>query len=222
MKGVIVQVGNPKSIALFNNGKIGAVPTPSDCHVGMVIDISYNRKKIILLCVFVFSALLGILLGGRFLYFSPIGYVQIVYGLQRNKTISLELSYNYFERVISAKPLNTFSVTPIMDMHIKKKSINDAYTTILEKMDIPKMGRERNYINVRIAQDNLEKAKKIEQGFKSLSGNSVNLNKRNITYELCTLELYQKLHQNMMPNMFTLPQRHVSGEHLEHRNGRRN
>ena len=43
MKGVIVQVGEPKSIVLFNNGKIGAIPTPADCQVGMVVTVTYNH-----------------------------------------------------------------------------------------------------------------------------------------------------------------------------------
>ena len=42
MKGVIVQVGKPKSIVLYNNGKLGAIPTPADCHVGMVITVKFN------------------------------------------------------------------------------------------------------------------------------------------------------------------------------------
>jgi predicted PurR-regulated permease PerM len=48
MKGVIVQVGEPKSIVLFNNGKISAIPTPADCHVGMVVTVKYNNKLKIL------------------------------------------------------------------------------------------------------------------------------------------------------------------------------
>jgi hypothetical protein len=48
MKGVIVQVGEPKSIVLFNNGKIGAIPTPADCHVGMVVTVKYNNRLKIL------------------------------------------------------------------------------------------------------------------------------------------------------------------------------
>jgi hypothetical protein len=48
MKGVIVQVGEPKSIILYNNGKIGAIPTPADCHVGMVITVKLNNKLKIL------------------------------------------------------------------------------------------------------------------------------------------------------------------------------
>ena len=48
MKGVIVQVGNPKSIVLFNNGKISAIPTPAEAHVGMVVTVRLNgRVKII-------------------------------------------------------------------------------------------------------------------------------------------------------------------------------
>jgi uncharacterized protein (TIGR00156 family) len=44
MKGVIVQVGEPKSIVLFNNGRIGAMSTPADCRVGMVVTVNYNNK----------------------------------------------------------------------------------------------------------------------------------------------------------------------------------
>ena len=52
MKGVIVQVGEPKSIVLFNNGKIGAILTPADCHVGMVVTVRYNNKlKIVILAL---------------------------------------------------------------------------------------------------------------------------------------------------------------------------
>lgn len=52
MKGVIVQVGEPKSIVLFNNGKISAIPTPADCHVGMVVTVNLNsRVKVIAVSV---------------------------------------------------------------------------------------------------------------------------------------------------------------------------
>ena len=48
MKGVIVQVGSPKSIVLFNNGKISAIPTPAEAHVGMVVTVNLNsRVKVI-------------------------------------------------------------------------------------------------------------------------------------------------------------------------------
>jgi hypothetical protein len=49
MKGVIVQVGEPKSIVLFNNGKIGAISTPVNCHIGMVVSVRYNNKLIIVI-----------------------------------------------------------------------------------------------------------------------------------------------------------------------------
>jgi hypothetical protein len=59
MKGVIVQVGEPKSIALFNNGKISAIPTPADCHVGMVVTVKYNNKLKILAITLAAVLLLG-------------------------------------------------------------------------------------------------------------------------------------------------------------------
>jgi hypothetical protein len=65
MKGVIVQAGEPKSIVLFNNGKIGAIPTPADCHVGMVVTVKYNNKLKITVLAFAAVLLLaaGIFIG---------------------------------------------------------------------------------------------------------------------------------------------------------------
>jgi hypothetical protein len=65
MKGVIVQVGEPKSIVLFNNGKIGAIQTPADCHVGMVVTVKYNNKlKItVLTLAAVFLVTIGVFIG---------------------------------------------------------------------------------------------------------------------------------------------------------------
>jgi hypothetical protein len=60
MKGVIVQAGEPKSIVLFNNGKIAAIPTPAGCHVGMVVTIKYNHKLKILAITLAALLLVGI------------------------------------------------------------------------------------------------------------------------------------------------------------------
>ena len=48
MKGVIVQVGEPKSIVLSNNGKITAIPTPAGAHLGMVVTVNLNSRAKIL------------------------------------------------------------------------------------------------------------------------------------------------------------------------------
>lgn len=58
MKGVIVQVGSPKSIVLFNNGKISAIPTPLEAHVGMEVSVKFNnRVKIFAVFIVVFLVL---------------------------------------------------------------------------------------------------------------------------------------------------------------------
>ena len=68
MKGVIVQVGHPKSIVLFNNGKIAAIPTPDNCHVGMVVTVKFNSlfKIIIISLAAVLLIALGIFIGANF------------------------------------------------------------------------------------------------------------------------------------------------------------
>jgi hypothetical protein len=68
MKGVIVQVGHPISIVLLNNGKIKAIPTPANCHVGMVITVKLNNtlKVIIITLAAVVLIALGIFIGARY------------------------------------------------------------------------------------------------------------------------------------------------------------
>ena len=69
MKGVIVQLGHPKSIVLFNNGKIRAIPTPANCHVGMVVTVKFNNlfKIIIITLAAVILIALGIFIGVKYL-----------------------------------------------------------------------------------------------------------------------------------------------------------
>ena len=68
MKGVIVQIGEPKSIVLFNNGKIAAIPTPANCHVGMVVTVKYRSllKILIVAAAAVFLIALGIFIGAAY------------------------------------------------------------------------------------------------------------------------------------------------------------
>ena len=68
MKGVIVQVGHPKSIVLFNNGKIRAIPTPLNCHVGMVVSVKFNNlpKIVIITLAALILIALGIFIGAKY------------------------------------------------------------------------------------------------------------------------------------------------------------
>jgi len=69
MKGVIVQIRKPKSIVLFNNGKVGLIPTPENCHVGMVVTVKYNNLLRILIITFsaILLIALGVFIGSKFL-----------------------------------------------------------------------------------------------------------------------------------------------------------
>jgi hypothetical protein len=106
MKGVIVQVGEPKSIVFFNNGKITAIPTPADCHVGMVVTVKYNNKLKILIITLAAVLLLGI---GVFIGISatkgkidvlppdPVVEDDETYGWQRGQEKMQELKQNFSE-----------------------------------------------------------------------------------------------------------------------------
>ena len=68
MKGVIVQVGHPRSIVLFNNGRIKAIPTPDNCHVGMVVTVKFNNllKILIISLIALILLVLGIYIGANY------------------------------------------------------------------------------------------------------------------------------------------------------------
>ena len=65
MKGVIVKAGEPKSIVLLNNGRIMAIPTPVNCHEGMVVTVKFSGllRIIIFSLAAVFLIALGIFIG---------------------------------------------------------------------------------------------------------------------------------------------------------------
>jgi len=58
-------VGDPKSIVLFNNGKIGAIPTPANGRVGMVVTVKYRSllKILIITCAAVLLIAVGVFIG---------------------------------------------------------------------------------------------------------------------------------------------------------------
>jgi hypothetical protein len=68
MKGVIVKTGESKSIVLLNNGRIAAIPTPVNCHEGMVVTVKYSilLKIIIITLAAALLIALGIFIGARF------------------------------------------------------------------------------------------------------------------------------------------------------------
>ena len=106
MKGVIVQVGEPKSIVLFNNGKITAIPTPADCRLGMVVAVKLNNTFKIL-AVTIGAALLvgtGIFIGlslvkGKPDISPPVPVVEddAAYGWQEGREKMQELKQKYSE-----------------------------------------------------------------------------------------------------------------------------
>ena len=67
MKGVIVKAGEPKSIVLLNNGRIAAIPSPVNCHEGMVVTVKYSNllKIMIFALAAVFLIALGVFIGSR-------------------------------------------------------------------------------------------------------------------------------------------------------------
>jgi hypothetical protein len=113
MRGVVVKIENSTTIVMFNNGKIGRIPTPRGCKRGMVVTVSLNKKFIFLP---VMGIVLLILLGGIF------GFLMLARGngpenFCRNpfieKTIAIPTGrYDGYEALFAhiGKPLKEFDV----------------------------------------------------------------------------------------------------------------
>ena len=190
MKGVIMQIEGKKSIVLFNNGKIGALPTPAHCRVGSVVTVSSNRKAIVLSAALVCGVLLCAVLTTRILYFKPAGYIHITYGDKNGA--SVELSYNRFKRILGARPLNVQAVAPLAELAIRHKKIERVYETVMLSF-IGSADLHAQNITVGIAQDDLGQAKEIERGLALLTEPlSAAVEERfSAQFDLYTLELYR-------------------------------
>ncbi|GHT53341.1 hypothetical protein FACS1894106_4090 [Spirochaetia bacterium] len=177
MKGVIVQTGKKKSVVMLNNGNIRTIPNLPNSQIGMVIDVSYNKRKFIFGAVLAFILLVCLIEA----YSAKAGYIQITNGENEQTNASIELTYNYFNQVISFCPLNDSAVTPLAGMKLRFKSITGAYQSIIETFG--------DTVVVRIVQDNLVNAKEIEQSLGAVSDNR----ELTIKFELYTIALYRKV-----------------------------
>ncbi|GHV84127.1 hypothetical protein AGMMS50212_14720 [Spirochaetia bacterium] len=189
MKGVIVQIGKKKSVVMFNNGNIRTIPNLPNSQMGMVIDVSYNKRKLIFWAVLAFILLVCFPFAAIEAYSVRAGYIQIINGENEQTNASIELTYNYFKRVISFCPLNDFAVTPLAGMELRFKSITGAYQNIIETFGNSEFPLSQHTVVVRIAEDNLVNAKEIEQSLGAIPGN-LGLT---IKFELYTIALYRKV-----------------------------
>jgi hypothetical protein len=73
MKGILFQIGNPKSIVLLNNGKFDVIDTPPDARVGMVVTVKRTKRRIIMAAIIigVVAIIIGAVLCG--LHFGLLG-----------------------------------------------------------------------------------------------------------------------------------------------------
>jgi hypothetical protein len=189
MKGIIMQRGERKSIVLFNNGKIGEIPTRPNFEEGMIVTVSYNKRFIALIGIVSCIALIYAFFALRSVYYSPFGYVQINY-----ENTAVELAYNRFQRIIAVRPLNQQAVEPIAILRLNNATIETAYEKIIPSLARSPSFPARNLLLVRIAQDNLAGAKKIEQSLSLFSIPLMSALKKEftVTFELYTHELYRE------------------------------
>ena len=105
MKGIIVAKNSESSVLLLSDGTFKTVKTSDNFEVGMVLQVNdalrtrgYYLKKIAHMAASVLVvAFIGL---GAFLWSTPVQYINI------DINPSVELSVNYFDRIISVNPMN--------------------------------------------------------------------------------------------------------------------
>jgi hypothetical protein len=107
---------------------------------------------------------------------------------------AVELAYNHFQRILAVRPLSQQAVEPIALLSLNNTSIGAAYEKIMlsfARWSFP----ARSTVLVRIAQDNLAEAKKLEQSLTLLSAPLAAASQKQltVTFELYTQELYSVL-----------------------------
>jgi len=148
---------------------------------------------IALLSVLSFAAVLCAVLVIRSVYLSPFGYVQINYGNAAGAAV-VELAYNRFRRILAVRPLSQQAVEPIATLSLNNTKIENAYEKIMLSYARSPLFPAQGAALVRIAQDNLAGAKKIEQSLSLLSAVLMSAAQKEIpvSFELYTHELYRE------------------------------
>ncbi len=194
MKGVIVEVGAQKTIVLFNNGKLGTIPTRSHFQVGAVV--SHTKKSHISRWVSVAAAMLFVT-GSVTAYAWPVGTVEV--------SESVALTYNCFKRVIGVSGCHG-TTAPLNDaLDVQHHSIETAYQRTLVHMD--KTGALGDTVSIIVAQDSLAGASDMESKLLSLSGDVSNtLNQPFAVHtQVCTRAKYANMSEIQTSNELATP-----------------
>jgi hypothetical protein len=104
------------------------------------------------------------------------------------------LAYNRFQRILAIRPLNQQAVEPIALLSVNNSSTEAAYEKIMLVFSLSS-SPARSTVLVRIAQDDLAEAKKLEQSLSLLSAQLAAATQKvlSVTFELYTQELYRVL-----------------------------
>jgi hypothetical protein len=107
---------------------------------------------------------------------------------------AVELAYNRFQRILAVRPLNRQAVEPIALLSLNNTSVGAAYEKIMLSFSHSSFPAHSTVL-VRIAQDNLAEAKKLEQSLSLLSAPLAAASQKEltVTFELYTHELYRAL-----------------------------
>ncbi|GMO24779.1 MAG: hypothetical protein Pg6A_11800 [Termitinemataceae bacterium] len=166
MKGVIWKIEGRKSIVLFQNGDFRAIPTPVDAQIGMAVSVSYNKKRIFLfasaLCAVAIAAV-----SAAALYFSPAGYIDIIYERADDRRIIVEFSINRFDRILETRIFSAEAAFSESLPALKHKDVDEGYADTFKAASLlPAASRLR----LQITHMDIQRAEELKARFIHLTG----------------------------------------------------
>jgi hypothetical protein len=159
----------------------------------MIVDVRHNRTRILFAAAaaLFFAALF---LCAKFLYFSPVGYLQITYEQGEHLKVAIELAYNRLGRIVNTRPLYTKTFSPIGEMNVHGERVDEAYRTVSLAIISALPRDEQTWVDVRIAQDDLEATTQISRDLALLSEEIFkHAAYVHAEFKLYTLELYREI-----------------------------
>jgi hypothetical protein len=126
---------------------------------------------------------------------TPQGYLLLTYGAKDDPdAAALELAYNRVERVLALRPLNQSAVETAAALPLVNKKVVAAYRESVGAFSHAADLGEQHELNVRIAQDNLVRAKELERELAQFTPplSAAAGHPFAIAFDLYTLELYRK------------------------------
>jgi hypothetical protein len=148
----------------------------------MAITVSYNKRQITIfaaaVCAIVIAAVSAMVL-----YFSPVGYIDIIYGKVEEQRIIVELAVNRFDQILDARIFSKETAFSESLPPFKHKDLNAGYSNTIIMASLypatPEVILQITHRNIRRAEELKGQLMRLTESLEAKTGRTLSL-----TFEL--------------------------------------